>query len=312
MASIFFSYSHKDEDLRDKFEAHLSALKRQGLIETWHDRRILVGDDFDQNVRAELERAAVILLLVSPDFIASDYCYGVEVTRALERHERHEARVIPVILRPCDWQDLPFGKLLAAPKDGRPIRSWPDLDEAFLDVVQKIKAALPKHAPSATQRAPSASGALPSFEPRSSNLRLKKEFTEADRDRFLQDAFDYMAKFFKNSLAELKERNEGVETAFWQVDANSFTGVVYRHGKAVSRCKITLGNIMGHGIYYSANDMGSRNSYNESLHVEIEDHGLFLRSLGMSDMLRSKPRKLTFEGAAEFYWDILMRPLQGG
>ncbi|CAX17041.1 protein of unknown function (plasmid) [Methylorubrum extorquens DM4] len=99
MATVFFSYSHVDEGLRDRLEIALSALKRQGLIEAWHDRRLIAGDDFDRGVRSELERANVILLLVSPDFIASDYYYGVETTRALEFHERDEARVIPVILR---------------------------------------------------------------------------------------------------------------------------------------------------------------------------------------------------------------------
>lgn len=144
MATIFFSYCHTDEALRDRLETSLHALKRQGLIDTWHDRRIIVGEDFDGEVRHELERADVILLLISPDFIASDYCYDVEMKRALERHADREARVIPVILRACDWRPLPFGKLLAAPRDGKPIRSWPDIDEAFLDVARKIRAALPR------------------------------------------------------------------------------------------------------------------------------------------------------------------------
>ena len=144
VATVFFSYCHVDEALRDRLEVALHAMKRQKLITTWHDRRIIAGEDFDRDVRVELERADVILLLVSPDFIASDYCYDVEMLRALERHAAREARVIPVILRACDWRSLPFGKLLAAPRDGKPIRSWPDIDEAFLDVAKKIRAALPR------------------------------------------------------------------------------------------------------------------------------------------------------------------------
>jgi hypothetical protein len=83
-----------------------------------------------------------VLLLISPDFIASDYCYEREMERALERHHKGEARVIPVILRPCDWHGLRFGELLATPKDGRPIVKWPNVDDAFLDVVNAIKRAL--------------------------------------------------------------------------------------------------------------------------------------------------------------------------
>src|SRR5262249_6285750 len=119
MATLFFSYSHRDEDLRDELETHLAALKRQGVIETWHDRRIGAGQEVDNTISEHLEDADIILLLVSPYFIASDYCYDVEMARAMERHDAKLARVIPVILHPCDWHNLPFGKLLATPKDGK-------------------------------------------------------------------------------------------------------------------------------------------------------------------------------------------------
>jgi hypothetical protein len=142
MASLFFSYSHKDEDFRDQLEVHLAMLKRQGIIDGWHDRRILAGDEFDKSIDANLERADVILLLVSADFLASDYCYDIEVRRAIERQERGLARVIPVILRPCDWQTGPLGKLLVAPKDGIPITRWQDRDDAFLRVHHQIKLAI--------------------------------------------------------------------------------------------------------------------------------------------------------------------------
>ena len=312
MATIFFSYSHKDEELRDRLETALSTMKRQGLIEAWHDRQLRAGDDFDQGVRAELERADVILLLVSPDFIASDYCHDVEMTRALERHELNEARVIPVILRACDWHPTLFGKLLAAPRDGKPVRSWPDLDEAFLDVVRMIRAALPAAAaqtpssPSPIARFVAATPALP----RSSNLRLKKIFTEADRDRFLDDAFEFLARFFEGSLTELQTRNPGIEATFKRIDANRFTAVVYSNGKSASRCSIMLGNVMGRGISYSNDDRAGNNSFNESLRVGNDDQGLFLASLGMANFGRNEGKKLSSEGAAELYWDMLISPLQ--
>jgi hypothetical protein len=136
------SYSHEDEALRDPLEIQLAMLKRQGLIEAWHDRRIVAGSKLDGAISDKLEEADLILLLVSPDFIACDYCYDVEMTRALERHHASEARVIPVILRPCDWHSAPFGGLLATPRDGKAITKWPDIDEAFLDVVTAIRRAI--------------------------------------------------------------------------------------------------------------------------------------------------------------------------
>jgi hypothetical protein len=142
MSALFFSYSHKDEELRNNLETHLAMLVREGAIETWHDRAIPVGDEIDKSVDENLERAEVILLLVSADFLASPYCYEKEMQRAMQRHEEGSARVIPVILRPCDWKTAPFGKLLAAPTDAKPITTWTDRDTAFLDVVRHIRAAL--------------------------------------------------------------------------------------------------------------------------------------------------------------------------
>lgn len=221
MTTLFFSYSHADSDLRDQLEKHLAMLKRQGRIDAWHDRKIVVGDSLDDRISEHLEVASIVLLLVSSDFLSSEYCYGVEMHRALKRHHAGEARVVPIILRPCDWKSAPFAGLLAAPTDARPVTKWADRDEAWLDVVEAIKQALPKMSDTAgrDQRSsqPAASGRA-SLErvsgPRSSNLRLRKEFSDADRSKYLRSAFEYMSRFFNNSLEELKGRNPGVETEF--------------------------------------------------------------------------------------------------
>jgi hypothetical protein len=99
---VFFSYAHEDEELRNRLAKHLSILKRQRLISAWHDRQIGAGKEWDREINEHLERAQIILLLVSAGFLASDYCYDIEMKRALERHEAKEARVIPIILKPVD------------------------------------------------------------------------------------------------------------------------------------------------------------------------------------------------------------------
>jgi len=139
MIEIFFSYSHRDEVLRDELEKHLSLLKRQGTISSWHDRRIGPGQEWKGMIDERLNSVHVILLLVSPDFLASDYCYDTEMTRALERHNDGEARVIPIILRAVDWHGSPFSKLQALPTDAKPVTSWPNQDEAFTDVARGIR-----------------------------------------------------------------------------------------------------------------------------------------------------------------------------
>src|SRR5436305_14218404 len=98
--NVFISYAHEDELLRQQLDTHLSLLRRQELISDWHDRQILAGDDWRRDIDQHLETASIILLLISPDFLASDYCYEIEMQRALERHKLGEARVIPIILRP--------------------------------------------------------------------------------------------------------------------------------------------------------------------------------------------------------------------
>ena len=136
---VFFSYAHVDEGLRNELAKHLSILERQGIIAGWHDRRIAAGTQWADEIDTHLQTAHVILLLVSADFLASNYCYDIEVKQAMARHEAGDARVIPIILRPVDWHHAPFGKLQALPKDGRPVRSWPDPDEAFLDIALGIR-----------------------------------------------------------------------------------------------------------------------------------------------------------------------------
>jgi hypothetical protein len=311
MVSVFFSYSHKDEDLRNELEIHLAALKRQGVISTWHDCRITAGDEFAGKISENLESADIILLLVSPYFIASDYCYEVEMKRALERHEAGEARVIPVILHPCDWHATPFGKLLAVPSDGKPVSKFPNIHDAFLEITKAIRNA------AETMKGVSTSVCLSIVTtvhvrdtgPRSSNLRIKKSFTDKDKDKFLEDAFEYMAKFFEGSLNELGQRNPGVEGNFRRIDVNRFTATVYFGGKSGNSCKITCGGRRSFmsGITYSMNDSLDDNSYNEQLSIEDDGYTLGLHPLGMT---KRSEDILSVEGAAEFYWELFIKPLQ--
>jgi internalin A len=138
-ARIFYSYSHKDESLRDQLETHLKILQRSGLIESWHDRNIGSGEEWKRRIDENLEAADVILLLVSADFIASDYCFEKEMKRALERHKEKKARVVPVILRDCNWKKAPFAWLQALPRDGRAVTKWRDKDSAWRNISEGIE-----------------------------------------------------------------------------------------------------------------------------------------------------------------------------
>jgi hypothetical protein len=158
---LFLSYSHKDEDLGDELAVHLASLRREKLVSVWHDRRIGAGEDWKGAIDEHLEQAGIILLLVSPDFMASDYCHDVEAGRALARRANGEALVIPIILRPTDWTKAPFAGLQALPKDARPVKKWPDRDEAWLDVVNGLRAAIGRLA----ARSPARGNAGPPVQP---------------------------------------------------------------------------------------------------------------------------------------------------
>lgn len=136
---VFFSYSHRDEDLRIELETHLSILQRQKVIQGWHDRKISAGTEWAGQIDQHLNTAHVILLLISPAFVASDYCYDIEMQRALERHHAGEAYVIPIMLRPIDIEGTPFCKLQLLPRDACPVTTWSNRDEAFLDVARGIR-----------------------------------------------------------------------------------------------------------------------------------------------------------------------------
>jgi TIR domain len=151
---LFYSYSHEDEKLRDKLEKQLCLLRRTGLIVNWHDRRIGAGQEWREQIDAHVRSAHIILLLISTDFINSDYCYGVEMQIALERQAKHEVVVIPVILRPVDWSTAPFANLQVLPRNGKPITKWADEDEAFADVARSIREVVVRFEPSAPAARP--------------------------------------------------------------------------------------------------------------------------------------------------------------
>lgn len=143
-ASVFISYSHKDERLRDELATHLSILHNQNVIDVWHDRKITAGSEWAQEIDDNLRKADLILLLVSPDFLASDYCNNVELKLAMDRHRLGEAIVIPIILKPVSWQRAPFAALQVCPTNGKAVTKWSNRDEAFTNVLEAIRLAAQK------------------------------------------------------------------------------------------------------------------------------------------------------------------------
>lgn len=141
MISIFYSYSHQDEKFRDELEKHLSILRKEKIIDEWHDRKISPGSNWEDDINSNLAKADIILLLISSNFLASDYCYDVETVTALEMHKNEDAVVIPIIIQPCLWSISTLGKnatMQVLPKDGKPITVFNNPHEGWLNVAQGI------------------------------------------------------------------------------------------------------------------------------------------------------------------------------
>ncbi len=137
---VFTSYARKDAELKEEFDVHLAMVKRDPQVEIWSDEDIEVGSEWDDSIKNNLKEADIILLLVSPRFLASSYIFDVEIKEAMEKHENKEAFVVPIILKPCDWHKASFAKLQALPRNATPVTKWDEgMDDAFVNVVKGIK-----------------------------------------------------------------------------------------------------------------------------------------------------------------------------
>src|SRR5262245_39224782 len=138
MAKAFISYSHLDEHALTRLTKHLAMLRREGSLSEWFDQKILPGGDIDAEISRHLDECQLFLPRVSPDFLASHYCFEKELARALSRHDEGSMRVVPVIIQDCDWKSSPLAKLKALPKDGKPVADWTNENNAWVDVVTQL------------------------------------------------------------------------------------------------------------------------------------------------------------------------------
>lgn len=136
---VFISYSHKDESVREEFEAHLAPLTRDGMISVWHDRHIPPGDHWRKKIDDRLLSSKIVILMISKDYLASDFCHDVELRIAMEQHHAGISWVVPVIISPVDWHHASFAKLQVLPKDGKAISTWLNRDDAYKSIAMKIR-----------------------------------------------------------------------------------------------------------------------------------------------------------------------------
>lgn len=322
MTTGFISYTHADTALKEELVRHLAPLQREGLIDLWHDGMLRPGEHLDPAVQAALAASDVVILLVSAGFIASDYCYEQEMLRAFARQREGTARVIPIILKPCQWKGVPIGKgetlsaFIALPKDGKAVINWPDTDTAFDNAVGSIRDMIKAGGSSpqisgniAQTLGTSARATRPAG---SSNLLgISTKPTDLDRDRFLRSGFTTTAALFEEKLAELKASDLRIDTDFEQIDSRSFAASVYFDGNRVGQVSIWHGSQMWRNALCLSYDTAtsSRSSMNDCLPIEDTPHGLaFGVSATMSRRLAEGP--LDAAGAAAYFWENFLEQVR--
>lgn len=304
MARAFISYSHRDEKALERLHTHLAMLRRQGSISAWYDREILAGDDFDRDIEAALSQATIFLALVSPDFLASSYCYDREMSSALKRHAEGSLRVVPVILEPCDWKSTPLARLKALPKDGKPISTWTNENVAYLDIVTELRRLVTEQEKHSGDEPAEASRANPSPKREARQYRIKKEFDKIDRDDFRQQSFLAIETFFRSSIEELNQVSELIKARLERINDLAFSCTVLNKAND-KEAHLTVradSDHFGGAISYSYSRRASANTANGFISVEATEYELYLK---LDDFNRRGQSKESF--SAEQTADVLWR-----
>lgn len=225
--SIFISYAHRDEELKNELLKQLSPLVNEGLITTFDDRALPAGAEVDPAIAGKLEAADLILLMVSADFMASKYCYGIEMKRAVERHDAKEARVIPVILRDVEWRTSPFGKLLAVPTDGKPVDgARKRRDKALKDVASQIRAVVTTMPPPVPRRITNLPPPNPNFTGREELLARLRDSLSREHTAAVVQAISGMGGVGKTQLAvKYAERHAAEYDIVWWIRSELTTTI---------------------------------------------------------------------------------------
>ena len=322
MTTGFISYTHADTALKEQLVRHLAPLRREGLIDLWHDGMLRPGEHLDPTVQAALAASEVVILLVSADFIASEYCYEQEMLRAFARQRDGSVRVVPIILRPCQWKGVPIGngetlsEFVALPKDGKAVISWPDADTAIDNAVGAIRDMLKACDGSGqpgTSLAPrvDANVAAPRSSSSTSLLGIAAKPTDLDRDRFLRSGYTTVAALFEEKLGELKGSDPRIDTDFERIDSRSFAASVYLDGKRVGQINIWYGSDTWRNALCLSYDtaMSTRNSMNDWLPLEDTPQGLAFGA-GNAMSRRSADGPLDANGAASYFWENFLEQVR--
>lgn len=300
----FISYSHRDEAVVERLHTHLAMLKREGALSAWYDREILGGGDLDDDIAENLAASDLFIAVVSPDFLSSDYCYEREMARAIERHEKGDIRVLPIIAEPCDWHSSPLARFKALPKDGKPISEWENKNNAFVDIIGEIRRIHEADTPSV----PVGNSSEETSQPKSAKgYRIQRDFDAIDKADFKRECYKSIRSYLVNSAREL-DQVEGVRARVEDLGPTSLTATIVNRFKEGTSAHITIHSAsdtyaMG-DIFFSHQLNAPSNTANGGFLIESDEYELFLspQLFSFSEM----PERVTAKEAAEYLWNDLL------
>ncbi|KLN60799.1 hypothetical protein WH96_10010 [Kiloniella spongiae] len=302
----FISYSHKDASVLERLHTHLAPLKRDKIIETWYDRDILAGSDLDNEISNKLNNSELFLLLISPDFLASDYCYNKEMHVALEKHQTGKARVIPIIIEPCDWLTSPLRALKALPRDGIPVSDWINPNTAFLDITKELRSLAQE--PIKKTQTPEINRNTITNNSQTRKYRVTRSFDEIDKTKFRDHSFIVIKNYFEKAIAEI-DHVEGIRGHFSMASSSSFGCTVInkeRNGLASHLTVHQGGTFLAVGdIYFSYTENAPEGSANGYFSIDTTEYDLFLKPSIFDHQITNT--ELSPESAAELLWTSFIK-----
>lgn len=298
---LFISYSHADAGLLDRLHKHLAPLQREGSLAGWYDRDIRAGTRLDDEIRNELSQADVFVACVSPDYLASNYCYERELAGALQREEKRELAIVPIIFEASDWLSTPLAKFKAVPTDGKPISAFTNQNVAFLEVVSELRRLAITPPANGSDTRPSN---FPANQANLSRYRVKREFDALAKRDFVEAAFNEVYKFFEASANEIASIPD-IDVRLSPLSQDHFSCTVMNRG--ISRGFETIhvrrgGNWGAIDILYGENN--ANNTSNGGFGVKADDYQLFLTP----SMFRfsHQDERISTRDAAQMLWDELL------
>lgn len=303
--NAFISYSHQDNSMLDLLHKHLTQLQRDNVIKTWTDKDIMAGGKLDQNISSALKSANLFIAILSPDYIASNYCYEKEFQSALAMQEEGMI-IIPIIVEPCDWLSTPFKDFKALPTDGKAVSTWENKNTAFLDIVQNIRKLV-----SSSDSVKDKLQKVSSQNLVARNYRVQKDFDSIEKIEFVEMTLHQIVEYLKRYIDEVVKL-DNIKSRILIENDREFECLLVNRNKIATESHLKLSIDSENSsifssrsnekqIVYSIIFGGSRRQEAKTLTLAVDEYHLFWTQSGYYSGSQSK-KELGSKEIADLIW----------